>query len=372
MDVTLPKSALAQLLTLTQSAVSKKTTMPILANVLLSCSGKQLRISASDLEITAQAAAAAMVNSAGSTTVNAKIFGDIVRELPDADVNLKVTENERLEISCKSSRLRVIGVSAEEYPSLPALSLDVRGRVQVAQLTEMISKTLYAVSQDETRFNLNGVCFEVFGDAKSKNLRMVSTDGHRLAVITRPAEGLSFSGRAIVPRRGLAEVKRIIDDGNDRDVGIDVQEGFLLVERGETKLSIRLIDGEFPNYEQVIPKDRGKIAAISSSELAQALRRVVVMVSDKSKCVKTEFQKDQLRISSSSPELGDAVEELPIKYEGKPLSIGFNALYLMDIANSLTENQSLSIELINELSPGRFFAEGDESYFGIVMPMRLK
>ncbi len=374
MDITISKAELNRALYLTQSIVERKTTMPILVNVLISASDRKLKIAATDLEITAMATAAAEVRSPGSTTVNAKVFADIVRELPDGEVTVKLGEGERVEITAKNSKLKMIGVTAEEYPSLSGLAFTPKSKLPAPQLLEMIEKTLYAVSFDETRYNLNGVCFELTGGKGKKDpqsLRMVATDGHRLALVTRPVSGMSFTERVIVPRKGLTEVKKIVEGAGDKDIGFDIVDGFLVVESGDAKIAMRLIDGEFPDYNQVLPKDKGTVATLNAGEFAQALRRVVLMVSDKNKCVKLDFAKSSLRISSSSPELGEASEELAVSYDGKPLSVGFNAKYLLDIALSIQESQNLAMELHGELGPGRCYAEGDEAYEAIVMPMRL-
>ncbi len=375
MEITVTKEALNRALSLMQSVVAKKTTMPILSNVLLSATDGSVNVSATDLEITAVIRLEAKVKSKGSTTVNAKVLADIVRELPEGDITLKLTEGERLEIVCKKAKLRMIGISAEEYPSLPGVVLEPRSKISSKQLLDMINKTLYAVSVDETRFNLNGVCFEILNSSKGKkgdaSLQLVATDGHRLAMITRPAGTLDFQGRAIAPRKGLAEIKKIINPEEDVEIGLDIQEGFLVVESNDTKLSMRLVDGEFPNYEDVVPKKKGQIIKVNSEELAQALRRSALMVSDRGKCVKLEFGKNKLKISSSSPELGDAVEEIECHNEKDALSVGFNALYLLDFVSSVSEAQSVVLELNGELGAGRFYADKDESYNAIVMPMRL-
>lgn len=377
MDLSISKAELAKALFVTESIVEKRTTMPILSNVLLSAADGKLKVSATDLEVTALASVPAKVRSSGSITVNAKVFADIVRELPDSEITLKLGEADRLEVSSKGTRLKMVGVSAEEFPSLPGVSFETRSRISSQQLLEMINKTIYAVSQDETRFNLNGVCFEIIGEGKGKGkkgtraLRFVATDGHRLAMITRPIDDLDFEERVIVPRKGLSEIRKLISGDEDTQVGLDVRDGFLVLETNAAKVSMRLIDGEFPDYNQVLPKQTGTIVTMDIGELAQAMRRVALMVSDKGKCVRLDFSGSTLRISSSSPELGEAVEELHVKYPGKPLSVGFNAKYILDITASMDESQKLNIELNGELGPGKFYAEGDDSYIGIVMPMRL-
>lgn len=377
MDIIISKEELNKGLLLARSIVEQKTTMPILTNVLLSAGEGGLKIAATDLEITALAFAKAEVKSKGSTTVSAKILGELVRELPDGDVRIKLGQGERLEVAAGNTKLIMNGVSADEFPSLPGLGFEVKGKISSAQLEDMIDNTLYAVSMDEARFNLGGVCFEMFeegagkGKKGSKSLRMVATDGHRLAMTTRPVGNLDFAERVIVPRKGLSEIRKLLSGLDDRDIGIGIYEGFLVIDTPEAKVSMRLIDGEFPDYNQVLPKQKGALATVQSEDLAQALRRASLMVTDKGKGVRMDFAKGELRISSSSPELGEAKESLPLKYEGEPLTVGFNAKYVSEIAASLKESQPLCVELHGELGPGMFYPERDESYVSIVMPMRL-
>jgi len=378
METIISKSELNRVLSLIQSIVEKKSTMPILSNVLLSATDDVLKASATDLEITASAHAAAKVIKAGSTTVNAKVLYEVVRELPEEEVTLKLIEGERIEICSGKARTRIIGISAEEYPSLPGVGLKVKSKIEAKQFLEMINRTTYAVSQDETRFNLSGVCFELAQEDSGKqprSLRMVATDGHRLAMVTRPVKGLELQKGALVPRKGLVEVKKLLD-GEESEVGVQFEEGFMVVEIGAgrpntAKLSMRLIDGEFPDYRQVLPKDQGTIAQINSAALSNALRRVSLMVTDKTKGVRMDFVPGALKISSSSPELGDASEELEVNYAGDPVSVGFNARYVLDICASLAEEVNINLELHGALGPGKFFAQGDESYVSVVMPMRL-
>ncbi len=378
MELTTSKTELCRILSSIQSIVEKRNTMPILANVLLSAADDILKASATDLEITASLCAAAKTAKAGSTTVNAKVLYEVIRELPEEEVSIKLTEGERIEISSGKSKTKIIGISAEEYPSLPGLGLKVANKIEATQFLEMINKTIYAVSMDETRFNLSGVCFDMVPAEKDKDekvLRLVATDGHRLAMIARPVSGLTIKKAVLVPRKGLLELKKIIE-AEEGTIGIEINEGFMIVEVGagkpnSAKLSMRLIDAEFPDYKQVIPKDKGHVAVADSVALSNALRRVALMVTDKTKGVRMDFVPGALKISSSSPELGEASEELEVKYDAEPVSIGFNAKYILDITASIGEKSGVCLELHGPLGPGRFFAEGDESYTAVVMPMRL-
>lgn len=370
MELTISKSDLNNLFYVVSNIVEKRNSMPILANVLLSASDGYLTASATDLKVTASVKTRTNVIKPGSTTVNAKVFYEIVKELPDGDVLFKLTEAERIELSLGRSKLRVIGVSADEYPSLPGMSLKVKHKVSSKQLREMIQRTIYSVSLDESRFNLSGVCFEIIENEGTKVLRLVATDGHRLALVTREIGSLAFEGNIIVPKKGLSELLKLLE-GEERDILIDVIEGFLLVENERAKIAVRLVDGEFPDYKQVIPQNAGAVCKILKDDFSRALKRVSLMVSDKAKGVRLDFIGQSLRIASSSPELGDASEELAIEYSGNDLSLAFNAGYLIDICDSIIESSSLILELHGELGPGIIYAENDRSSLGIVMPMRL-
>jgi DNA polymerase-3 subunit beta len=332
------------------------------------------------------ASAQATVKKKGAITVAAKMFGDLVRELPDGDVTIKTADRDRVEIQAGSSKLKIMGVSAEEYPLPESLHLATKCKISAHTLVEMINKTMYAVSLDEGRYNMNGVCLELLPEGKKSALRMIATDGHRLAMITRPIEGADFSAlkikgsgkgenttdHVIVPRKGLGEIRKALETVGDVQVGVDVVGGFLVVESGTWKLVVQLLDSEFPNYEQVVPKVAGTKIAVLSSQLVHALKRVSLVVSDKNKGVRLDFFNNLVRISSSSPEVGEAQEELEIQYKGRDFSVGFNARYIIDALSTVGENQPYILELAGETGPGKMYAEADESAIGVVMPLRLE
>lgn len=385
MNIIVLKEDIQRALSLINGIVEKKANMPIMANVLISVEDNIVKFSGSDVEIAAQVIVQAKVKERGSTTVSAKMLLEIVRELPEGDVELKLNEGERLEITAKNSKLRIGGVSAQEYPSLPGLSLKADGKIQATQLLEMIQSTLYAVSTDETRFNLSGVCFEsvisdqkdgikiVRGKKANPNclLKLVSTDGHRLALITRIAENISFVGRVIAPRKGLQELRHCLEQSSNQEISIGITEGFIVAETSDTKIAMRLIDGEFPDYTRAIPINEGTQIVLSSKELSQSLKRVALLVTDKQKSVKFDLSEGNLKISSSSPELGDAAEIIQVDYNGAPITVGFNAKYVREIMDVIGEDQKVIMELHGEAGPGKFFVQGDDSSFGVVMPMRI-
>ena len=371
MKISLEQSELQNALSTCLNVVEKKATMPILTNVLLTAKENCLTISATDLEITAVINVPAETSGSGATTVNAKIFGDIVRELPEGKVNLELADGERLSIKAGGANLKINGVSAEEFPSLPGIGINVTTSISATQFLDMINKTIYAASSDETCFNLTGVYFCKVEEAGQDCLRLVSTDGHRLAIITRPLGELKVEQGVIVPKKGLSEIRRFLADLADAEIGIGLQDGFLIIDTQDAKFSMRLIDGEFPDYQQVIPKETTSTAKVDSVLLSKALRRVSLLVTDKMKGVRLNFASNSLKISSSSPELGEADEEISIEYQGDPVEVGFNAVYLQDIAASLGEDQQLEIELSGSLGPGKLLAASDPGYYAVVMPMRL-
>lgn len=385
MEITIPKTELSKLLHITLAIAEKKSSMPILGNLLLKADGGLLNVTASDLEVTAVASGSTSIKKPGSITVGAKVFGDLVRELPDGDVTVRAADRNRVEVIAGPSKLKIVGVGAEEYPVSAGLDLKTKCKIPAPTLIEMINKTLYAVSMDEGRYNMNGVCLEIAKEGKTTALRMVATDGHRLALITRPIDGVEFSGlslksnkegqgvvdHVIVPRKGLAEIRKALETAGDVPVGVDVRDGFMVVEGPAWKLVVRLLDSEFPNYGQVLPKSDGTRITVLSSLLAQALKRVSLVVSDKNKGVRFDFFKGLVKISSSSPEVGEALEDLEVQYNGKDFSVGFNARYIIDVLSAVSENQPFVMELNGETGPGKFYAEADESSIGIVMPLRL-
>lgn len=385
MEITIPKVELSKLLHITLAIAEKKSTMPVLGNLLLQADDSSFKITASDIEITAVASSKATVRGKGSITVPAKMFGELVRELPDGDVTLKAGDRDRIEITAGSSKLKIVGTSSDEYPIPSSLALDTKCKLSAQTLVEMINQTLYAVSLDEGRYNMNGVAMELIQEGKALSLRMIATDGHRLALITRPLEGVDFTGltakgakksegtsdHVIVPRKGLAEIRKALETVGDVAVGVDVINGFLVLESASWKLVVQLLDSEFPNYEQVLPKGDGTKVAVLSSQLAQALKRVSLVVSDKNKGVRLDFFKNMIRVSSSSPELGEAQEELEVDYKGKDFSIGFNARYVIDALATAGESQPYILELSGESGPAKMYAESDESAIAIVMPLRL-
>ena len=372
MKIKVDKKNLMTLLSKTQNIVEKRNTMPVLINVLIEAKDEALKVFATDLEVSLTDQVEVTVDKPGKIAVNAKSLFDIVRELSEGEIALETKSNNRLQIKQSKSVFNIVGISPEEYPVFPTYKTDDFITVNPDVLTEMIDRTIYSVSNDETRYHLNGVYFEKQSVNGKTQFRMVATDGHRLSVVDRFTSGESadiIASGVIIPRKGLAEVKKIIDV-TEGEIEMAVEGAQLIVKSGTTVLMVRLIEGKYPNYQQLIPAKLKKTASIDRESLLSSIRRVSLLSNQKSKGVTISLNDGKMEISSNNPEMGDAKEELDVDYSGEELKIGFNARYLLDILNSFHE-EKLNLELDGQLSPGLIRPETDKNYTCVVMPMRI-
>ena len=352
----------------TQSIVERRNTMPILANVLIECRKANIRVTATDLEVGVRGELDGDVVKEGTVTVNAKKLYEIIREVPAEQVQLKRLENEWVEIKSGKSVFKIVGMEAREFPQFPEFPEKQLLTVPAGIFREMIERTLFAVSTDETRYSLNGV---YMAEGSDGSVRMVATDGHRLAFEERALGALGLSKGVILPRKGLGELKKLMESGDDEVVAIGFRENMGLVTKGRIELFMRLVDGDFPDYTKVIPTGNPSAARVDHNQLLQALRRVSILSNERYKGVKLEFSKEKVAISTSNPDVGEAVEEIEADYNGKPMSIGFNARYLIDALSVLVGEGEITIELKDELSPSVIRKAGNDSYLYVLMPMRL-
>jgi DNA polymerase III subunit beta len=368
MEIKAKRGDLLATLYWTQSIVERRNTMPILANVLLESQKKDIRVTATDLEVGVRGSLEGDVVKEGSVTVNAKKLYEIVREVPNDQVQLKRLDNDWVEIRSGKSVFKIVGMDAREFPQFPKFSRDGLTTTPASTLREMIEGTIFSVSTDETRYSLNGVYVE---QGEAGNVRLVATDGHRLAFDERNLGSFGLAKGVILPRKGLAELKKLLESGDDGVVSIGFRENMGLVMKDRVELFMRLIDGDFPDYTKVIPKGNQNIARIEHDEFLQALRRVSIISSERYKGIKMEFKEDKLSVSANNPDLGEATEEVEMEYKGKPISIGFNARYLIDVLHVLGTDGEVQIELKDELSPSLVKKGGKEGYLYVLMPMRL-
>jgi DNA polymerase-3 subunit beta len=377
MELQIDRDEFQQALYRAQGIVEKKSTMPILASVLLEAiageNGGSLRVSAFDLEIGVSGVHPAEVKRVGAVALKHKELYDIVRSLPDKNVSMKREANNRVQIISGSATFNLVGQAAEDYPQFPRADKVALVAVEPTQLLEMIEKTQFAISADETRHNLNGV----FLEATETTLKMVATDGHRLALCERAAAGdFALKKGVIVPKKGLYELRRLLDEASTSSCELGFNETSGVFRRGELTMVMRLIDGAFPDYAQVIPKEAERTVTVERTRLLETLKRMTVISSDRAtNPVRLELSEGNLRVSSQNPDLGDAREELAVAYTGTALSIGFNARYLMDVLNVI-DSPHVNLELCDELSPGvlKPKLEGDAPagrYTAVIMPMRI-
>lgn len=351
-----------------QGIVERRNTMPILANVLIESSKGSVRLTATDLEVGVRGRFEGEVAQEGAITANAKKLYEIVREAPEETLRLKRLENDWVEIKSGKSVFKIVGMEAREFPQFPNFEKEMLSAVPAKLMREMIERTIFSVSTDETRYSLNGVFIE---EAESGKVRMVATDGHRLALIERQIGALGLEKGAILPRKGLTEVRKLLEGSEDGLVSIGFKENMGLVVREDVELFMRLIEGDFPDYNKVVPKDNPEVVKIDKDDLLHALRRVSIISSERYKGIKMELKEGRLAISANNPDLGEAVEEIEVDYQGKPLTVGFNARYLLDVLGVLEAGGEVEVSFKDALSPSLLRKGGDEGYLYVIMPMRL-
>lgn len=367
MEFKAQKAELERALYRAQGIAERKTTMPILANVLLEAGKEGLTVSAFDLEIGIQGTYAANVLAAGAAAVGARSLYDIVRAMPGTEISVKKQSNHGIALKSGSAEFKIVGMPAEEFPALPRVDKVPFVEIDPALMLSMIEKTSFAVSSDETRYNLNGVYVEPF----EGGVRMVATDGHRLAMIEKEIQGdFKLKRGVIIPRKGLFELRRLLADEGASQSALGFVESSGVFKMKDLSMVMRLIDGQFPDYKQVIPKESERVIQLACAPLLDTLKRVSLLSTDRAYAVKVELEKGMLRVSANNPDLGEAHEEIPVEYAGAPLKIGFNARYLMDVLGALG-TEAVRFELSDELSPGVLKPVDGDRYTAVIMPMRI-
>lgn len=366
MEILIKKDTLYRALQIVQGVVeSRSSAMPILQNVLLITEGdNQVRLLATNLDIGLQGSFEAQVKSGGSVTVNARKLFDVVRELPDADITLKEEDGQWIRMECDRSNFRFPGLPPADFPSIPTPEKEKPQKVSSQVFAEMIRKTMFAISQDETRYTYNGV----FMESEDANLRLVATDGHRLAMVERKDMGASFEGGVIIHKKALGELVKLLSE-SDVDVEIFLQKNHVIFRIGSLELSARLIDGDFPKYKQVIPQDNQFRILTDRDKLLRALRRVSLL-SNETRMIKFIFREGQLTLMTNGSDVGEAQEVMESNYSGEELIIGFNSRYCLDVLNIIDE-KDICFELKDSLSPGVISPSDSEDYIYVIMPMRV-
>ncbi len=364
MEVVLDRDAFLKGLQMVHNIVEPRQTLPILANVLIEADGEAARVTATDLEVGARVAVPARVAAKGAITLAARKLAEIVRELPAASLTMKVGDNAAVTLRCAGVSYRLVGLPADDFPAVVPAAPPAWLTVEAGMLRDMLAQTSFAVSHDESRFALNGVLFVL----QPKELRLVATDGHRLAVASR-AVGQGLSGvTGIVPRKAVTEIMRVL--GASEEVQIAVTENQFVLQMPNFVMTARLIEGQFPNYEAVIPRAHPARLVLKRSVLAAALRRVSVMADERNKPVRLVFGKGTLTVTAASHDLGEAEEVLEIDYAGGEVAIGFNSRYLLDALGPMAGDEVV-FQFKDALSPGVLESAEDEGYRCVIMPMRI-
>ena len=366
MKFSIPKAGLQHLLQVVSSAVPTKSTLPILSNVLVEAKDDGITLVSTDLDLSIRTRGDADVGAAGSITVPAKRMAEIVRELPDADVKVAVTGT-KVKLTCGNGSFTILGLDPEDYPQLPQIDAEKMVSLPTDVLKRGVSRTAYAVSTDETRQMLTGVLLQI----KSGEMRLVATDGHRLAKCAFKGSFKAIDRDLIVPPKALNQVVRLAE-GQDT-VNLTVSKNFAVFEVGTTTVYSRLIDGNFPNYEQVIPKESPRKVKMPREELVGALRRISVLSDNVTRQIKLGLKPERVELSVSTADVGEGKESLGVEYTGDELAVGYNAAYLLEALRTIPTD-SVELRLNTPTSPGIFVPaeqEDGEDQLCLVMPLRL-
>jgi DNA polymerase-3 subunit beta len=373
MKITVERGAFLKALSHVQSVVERRNTIPILSNVMIEAAKGKLKLTATDLDIEIVESLAADVIRNGAATAPAHMLYDIVRKLPEGaqvQAELLTSEGGRLAVSAGSSRFELACLPKEDFPQMAAGALPHKFRVESADLKRLIDKTRFAISTEETRFYLNGIYIHAAKEGKTKALRAVATDGHRLARFELELpDGASDMPGVIVPRKTVNELRRLLDD-SEGAIDVALSDTKIQFMSDGVELTSKLIDGTFPDYQRVIPSGNDKSLSLDSKEFAQSVDRVSTISADKTRAVKLNVAKDKLTLTVINPDSGTATEEVGATYNATPIEIGFNARYLLDITGQI-EGKEVRFLLSDAGSPTIIEDTDDNRSLYVLMPMRV-
>ena len=369
MKLTITREQLQEGLVAVAASVPAKTTLPILSNILLEATKEGIRLSGTDLDIAVSTTVSASVDQEGAITLPARKLVEIVRELPSAAIRLTASGEQRVTIECGRSRFRLLGLPREEFPAFPNVKFEGGWRTSSKELQKLIGHVAFAASTEESRPILNGVLWEL----RPERMRMVATNGHRLARMDVPTAETQGASQAdlIVPPKALDQIRRLF--GTEETVEIARSENHLGFRTSATQIFTRLIEGPYPNYEQVIPRENDKVATADKGALTAALRRMSIVASDQTHRIRMAFANGSCKLSVQTPDLGEAQEEVNVSYEGDPLEIGFNAAYLLEILKYIpTDEVRMTFKAPERAATCEPVGWDDPaSYLALVMPLRL-
>ena len=370
MEFTVSRADLVRELNLSQGVVEKKTTIPILSNVLVEADGDRIELTATDLELGIRCSCAARVKKSGAGTIPARRLLDYVRLLPDGDVHVKIADNHWANLTSGRSKTRIAGMSRDSFPELPAMP-EMLAEIPIGVLAGLISKTVFAISSEESRFTLNGALLVL----RKGGVVMVATDGHRLAMIESSEElpGVTGAYRALLPRKAMMELQKLAGDSDPAAlVKFSGDENHLFFKLGDRLLLSRKLTGNFPDYERVLPKDQPHAVALKREEFRSAIERVSQFSDERSRAIRVRVADGEVRVHSSVSDTGESEESIPVEYKGPSVEIGFNAQYLVDFLRAVATDEIAfhfkDAHSAGELRPG---GEKADNYRYVIMPMRI-
>jgi len=374
MEISVSKFDLLKELTATQGVVERKTTIPILSNFLFEAAGERLSITATDLDLSLRTSCPAKVKKEGSCTIPARKLYDYVKLLPDGEITIKLLENHWVQIRSGRSNTKMVGMARANFPTIAAFPTAGVIKIPSDVLRTMISKTIFAISNEESRYTLNGALMVL----KPESVTMVATDGHRLAHIENGhanIEGVSGGEmKTLVPKKAMTELKVLLDPGEAESVEFARDESTLFFRVGGRTLTSRQLTGQFPNYEAVLPRDNNKIVTVRCEDIASAIQRVAQFADERSGAIRLRLDNNEIKISSSSTETGESEDSIETTYQADPLVIGFNSQYLLDFLKASSVGE-VSLEFKDPQSAGQMRpsenGDKDYKYRYIIMPMRI-
>ncbi|MCZ7586871.1 MAG: DNA polymerase III subunit beta [Deltaproteobacteria bacterium] len=372
MDFTIQKDEFIKGLSRVQSIIEKRTTLPILSNVLLETRDNALQVVGTDLEVGIKGRCEASFKKKRLADGSGQKLFEIVREMPDGEIHFKTVEGNYAQITGGHVRFKIAGIAPDDYPILPDYQDESFFPLPVEDLADMLDKVIHAVGSDETRPYLNGVYFHTADAEGKKRLRAVATDGHRLALCDKALpDGSKFAVKpgVILPRKGVLELKKLLDGSAD-DLEICVSERNAIFRLGTTLVIIRLVDGDYPDYNTVIPKGNEKVITCSRDDLFAALRRVSLLTEDLGRGVRFSLRKKMIEVSCENPNLGEAHEEMAVSYDAEDFDIGFNARYFLD-ALGVVRDEDVNLSFGDAFSPVLLKTPSDSGFLSVLMPMRL-
>jgi DNA polymerase-3 subunit beta len=373
MEISISRQDLLRELTATQGVVERKTTIPILSNFLIEAEGDSITITATDLDQSIKTSCAAKVKKPGSCTIPARKLYDYIKLLADGDISVKLMENHWIQIRSGRSNTKMVGMARANFPQVPEFPRSSVTSIPTASLKNMIAKTIFAISNEESRYTLNGALLVL----KAESLSMVATDGHRLAHIEKTGETLSnVSGekKTLIPRKALAELQSLLSNSEDETLEFADDDHTLFFRIGHRVLTSRKLTGQFPNFEAVMPRDNNKFVIVRSEDLMSSIQRVAQFADERSGAIRIRLEQNEVKISSSSTDSGESEDTIETPYSFDPLVVGFNSAYLIDFLKATGNTGEVRLEFKDAQSAGQMRPEDpaeEYKYRYIIMPMRI-